>query len=291
MSKYPYYKNQIVPDKLNDTPTFFQDEVDLLNKLSKAKGSNETIYGFCYSVDRKTGEIEISFIEDNYDIIGYVLLEDIAYKENEEVHIGRGIDCVDSIIGVKILDIEDEVDGLIKVKCSRKEVSREIHDKYNNDIKHGTLKEGLTVKGIITGMDHNKVYVDIGGDVTAILGVADISKVFVRQPSDILEHGQVLDLVVKKVYADPIKVSLSRSMLLSGWESIDRRFKVGKIVPGIIKNRMATGLFVELSESFEGLAEDIPVGVKYNYGDRVKVNILTIDKKREKIKLRIIENK
>lgn len=285
--KYPLYKNQVFPDKLNTEQTIFKNYEDAINKLKKAIQTKETIYAYCYSADDTTGEVELMFNDLN-NIIGYIKLEDITY---DKVHIGRAVACVDNIIGVKIKNIEEDEDGFVKVKCSRKDVVKEISDKYNSDIEHEIFKEGLIVKGIVTGMDFNKVYVDIGGDVTAILGVADISRVYVREPSDIIKYGETLDLVVKKIYSNPIKVSLSRAMLINGWESIDKRFKVGKIVPGIVKNRIATGLFIELNESFEGLAEDIPVDIKYNYGDRVKVNILTIDKKREKIKLRIVQNR
>lgn len=287
MSKYSVYKNQALPDKLNTKQTEFENHEDAVQKLKKAMQTNETIYAYCYSADDTTGEVELMF-NDLSNIIGYIKLEDITY---DKVHIGRAVACVDNIIGVKVKNIEEDEDGFVKVKCSRKDAVKEMHDKYNEDIKNGVFKEGLMVKGIVTGMDFNKVYVDIGGDVTAILGVADISRVYVREPSDVIQHGEILDLVVKKIYADPIKVSLSRAMLINGWESIDKRFKVGKIVPGIVKNRISTGLFIELSESFEGLAEDIPVGVKYKYGDRVKVNILVIDKKRQKIKLRIVQNR
>ena len=80
-------------------------------------------------------------------------------------------------------------------------------------------------------------------------------------------------------------------MLLPGWDTIDEKFKAGKIVPGIVKNRIATGIFIELDESFEGLADFPPNAQKYQYGDRVKVRINVIDKKREKIKLKIIDNR
>lgn len=291
MNKYPFYSNQSVPDKLNTDVTIFNDEDDLIKRLTKAIETKETIYALCNFVNSKTGKIELSFI-DGSNIIGYVLASDITYKKH---HNGRSVDCLDSIIGIKILEIEEEIDGLRMIRCSRKEVVQEIRDKYNKDIQDGILKDGLMVRGIVTGMDPGKVFVDLGGDVTAILGVADITRVYLRHPSDAIENGQVLELAVKKVYPidgdKPMHISLSRAMLLDGWENMDRRFRAGGIVPGIIKNRMATGIFIELSESFEGLAEDIPAGVKYNYGDRVKVSILTVDKKREKIKLRIIENR
>lgn len=294
MNKQIYYENQVLPHQLSDNETTFNDLMDdkeLLKRLQKAITTKETIYTYCESSDVKNGITELSFIE-NSNIIGYILLNDITY---DKVHIGKANSCVGYNIGVKIVQIEEENNGFIRVRCSRSEVLKEIHDMYNSDIEKEILKEGQMIKGIVTGMDFNKVYIDIGGDVTAILGVADISRVFVRDPSEVIQVGQVLELAVKKVYPidgdKPMHISLSRAMLQNGWENIDRRLKVGKIVPGIVKNRMATGIFIELSESFEGIAEDIPVGVKYNYGDRVLVNILTIDKKRHKIKLRIIQNR
>ena len=135
------------------------------------------------------------------------------------------------------------------------------------------------------------MFVDIGGDVTAILGVADIARVYVKHPGTKYKTGDKVELAIKKLYANPTKISLSRAMMLPGWESIDKRFSVGKIVPGMIKNKIPTGVFIELNESFEGLAENLPEDKHYNFGDKVKVCILTIDKKREKIKLKVIENR
>lgn len=290
MKKFPRYEGQVLPDKLNTYRDTFTNDTNLLEQLKEAKKKNTTVYAYCYSSDTKTGTAYLEFLEGSL-ITGYIPREEITYLLEQEgkVHVGRSNGCVDNLIGVKILDIEEN-DDKIAVKCSRKKVVEAVMNKYNKDIESGVFKEGMLVKGIVTGMDFNKVYIDIGGDVTAILGVADIARVYVREPSDLIEHGEVLDLVVKKAYAHPIKVSLSREMLLQGWESIDSKFKVGRIVPGIIKNTMPTGIFIELSESFEGIAEEIPTWKKLKYGDRVKVHILHIDKKREKIKLRIIKN-
>ena len=56
----------------------------------------------------------------------------------------------------------------------------------------------MMVKGIVTGMDYNKVYVDIGGDVTAILGIADIARSYVAEPSDVISIGEKVELAIKK---------------------------------------------------------------------------------------------
>lgn len=295
MNKFPYYKNQVLPDRLNKpTQMSFDTKEQLLEYLKTANRNNTTVYAYCNSVDSNTGLVELSFDDKHdLDVKGFIERNDVTYvhDENGEVHIGRSIDCLDNYIGVKVKDISyNKKDDNYYIKCSRKEVVKNIYDIYNDDIKKGFLDENMLVKGIITGMDEEKVFINLGGDVTGLLGIADICKSYVRHPSDILSVGQVLDLVVKKVYTDPVRISLSREILLPGWDSIDKKYKPGKIVPGIIKNRITTGIFVELDESFEGLAEFPANNKTYKYGDRVKVRIDVIDKKREKIKLRIINN-
>lgn len=295
MKKFPFYKNQVLPDVFNKPEHNYNNLDELLKWLEDAKRTNKTIKVYSDTVDSSTGLVELSFGEE-YDkkVRGYVERNDVTYHLDNtgEVHIGRCIDCLDNYIGVKVKEINyDSTNDYYKVKCSRKDAVKEVHDKYNSDIEKGILTANMMVKGHVTGMDYNKVYVDIGGDVTAILGVADISKAYVADPADVFNIGDKVELVIKKIYANPIKTSLSRAMLLPGWESIDEKYKVGKIVPGIVKNRIATGIFVELDESFEGLADFPANDQKYEFGDRVKVRINVIDKKREKIKLKIIGNR
>lgn len=291
MGKFKKYPNQVLPDEFNETTTEFTSEEELLSYLKVAKEKNDSFYALCLSVDTKTGELELELMYGS-NITGYVPLDEVTFKQNNnQVHIGRAIDTVGKIIGVKVLEIDESDPENIKVKCTRKNHVQEIADMYNSDIEKKIFTEEMLVKGVVTGYDHNKVFVDIGGDVTAILGVADIARVFVKHPSVKYKSGDKIEVAVKKLYANPIKVSLSRAMTLPGWESIDKRFSAGKIVMGTIKNKIPTGVFIELNESYEGLAEDIPEGRNYKYGDKVKVSILKIDKKREKIKLKIIENK
>ena len=291
MSKLKRYQNQVLPDEFNETTTEFHDSEEMLKRLKEAKEKKESVYAYCLSTHRDTGELELEFMYGS-NVIGSVPLDEVTYKQNgDQVHIGRAIDTVGKIIGVKILDIDESDPDNIVVKCSRKDHVQEIADRYNKDIENNEFTEGMLVKGIVTGYDNNKVFVDIGGDVTAILGVADIARVYVKHPGTKYKTGDKVELAIKKLYANPTKISLSRAMMLPGWESIDKRFSVGKIVPGMIKNKIPTGVFIELNESFEGLAENLPEDKHYNFGDKVKVCILTIDKKREKIKLKVIENR
>ena len=202
MSKFPYYKNQVLPDVFNEAHEGFKTLESLIKYLEDAKSRNKTIQVYSDTVDATTGLVELSFGEEYDDKIrGYVEREDVTYlkEDSNKVHIGRCIDCLDNYINIKVKDIVyDEKNDFYKVKCSRKDAVKEIHDMYNKDIENGILTANMMVKGNVTGMDYNKVYVDIGGDVTAILGVADIARSYVAEPSDVINIGDKVDLVIKK---------------------------------------------------------------------------------------------
>lgn len=120
MKKFPRYEGQVLPDKLNTYKDEFVDDADLLEKLKEAKKKNTTIYAYCNSSDAKTGVAYLEFLEDSR-ITGYIPREEITYLLEQEgkVHIGRANACVDNIVGVKILDIEESDEGT-RVRCSRK---------------------------------------------------------------------------------------------------------------------------------------------------------------------------
>ncbi len=64
-----------------------------------------------------------------------------------------------------------------------------------------------------------------------------------------------------------------------------KKFKEGDIVEGIIRNRIKSGVFVELKPNLVGLAEHVN-GIEY--GQKVLVSIKRINVEKKKIKLIII---
>jgi ribosomal protein S1 len=89
---------------------------------------------------------------------------------------------------------------------------------------------------------------------------------------------------------------LSRRRLLANpWEGIEQRYAVGSIVPATITRLAEFGAFAELEPGVEGLIHiselaDIAVAEPLKTvrpGDEVKVKVLRVDPKRQRIGLSI----
>ena len=93
------------------------------------------------------------------------------------------------------------------------------------------------------------------------------------------------EVVVKKYDRDTGRIELSYKELLGSFEENVKKFKEGDIVEGVVRNRIKTGVFVELMPNIIGIAEHVN-GIEY--GQKVLVSIKKINLERKKIKLIII---
>ena len=147
------------------------------------------------------------------------------------------------------------------------------------------LKPGVKLKGIIVGLKDYAAFVDVGGGVTGILKIQDMSDTMIANASDMFKLGQRIDVVVKKYDRDTGRIELSYKELLGSFEDNVKEFKEGDIVEGIVRNRIKTGVFVELKPNVIGIAEHVN-GIEA--GQKVLVSIKKINVERKKVKLIII---
>ena len=91
--------------------------------------------------------------------------------------------------------------------------------------------------------------------------------------------------IVKKYDRDTGRIELSYKELLGTFEENVKEFKEGDIVEGVVRNRIKTGVFVELKPNVIGIAEHVN-GIEP--GQKVLVSIRKINLERKKIKLIII---
>jgi len=171
---------------------------------------------------------------------------------------------------------------------SRKEYVEEVRDRYKDE-----LEVGHRVQGVVTGFERYGAFVDIGGDVSGVLHTGEICTAWIRKPTDKLSVGDAIDVVIKhplkKKRENEILVSFTRKPMFKKFGDIGKYFKVGEVVRGVIKDPYALGgrgIFIEIGDAFEGLADYN--GERFQYGDKVRVRINQIDKKREKIKFTIV---
>lgn len=147
------------------------------------------------------------------------------------------------------------------------------------------LKTGMKLKGVVVGLKDYAAFVDVGGGVTVILKLHDMSDSMLNNASDMFKVGQRIDVVVKKYDRDTGRIELSYKELLGTFEDNIKKFKEGDIVEGIVRNSIKTGVFVEIAPNVLGIADHVN-GIEY--GQKVLVSIRRINLERKKVKLIII---
>ncbi|MGN1012585.1 MAG: S1 RNA-binding domain-containing protein [Clostridia bacterium] len=147
------------------------------------------------------------------------------------------------------------------------------------------LKPGVKLRGIVVGLKDYAAFVDVGGGVTGILKLQDMSDTMLTNASDVFKLGQRIEVIVKKYDRDTGRIELSYKELLGTFEENVKDLKEGDIVEGVVRNRLKSGVFVEIKPNVVGIAEHVN-GIETN--QKVLVSIKKINLEKKKIKLIII---
>jgi small subunit ribosomal protein S1 len=136
-------------------------------------------------------------------------------------------------------------------------------------------------------------FVDIGG-VDGFLHIGEMSWTRLKHPSDVLQEGQAVDVVIISLDREKQKVGLGmRQLSRNPWERIEERYGVGSQVTGKVTRVADFGAFVELEPSVEGLIHISELDHKrvkkvtdvVNVGDVVSVQVLEVAPDRQRISL------
>ena len=283
------YDNAL-PEQLNYSMGQKYNDFQMIKKLKMAMQTGGIMSGECI----KTTEDGDMVIELSPNVVGIVPRNEVTYiiEKDGNVHKGKAQKKVFLNVNFKVKDILEEKNELGQTVAilSRKEVVKEIRDRYKEELQQGHL-----VQGVVVGVENYGAFIDIGGDVSGVLSKGEICKVWINHPSEKLSIGDPIDVVIKeplrKKKQNEVLISFTRKPLFKDWDKVDKLFKKGEVVKGKVKDTNGaggTGIFIEISDDFEGLA-DYKTGRRYSYGDSVRVRIDYIDAKKEKIKLSIID--
>jgi small subunit ribosomal protein S1 len=159
-----------------------------------------------------------------------------------------------------------------------------------------SLQEGQVIKGIVKNLTDYGAFIDLGG-IDGLLHITDMAWKRVKQPSDIVNIGDEIEVKVLKFDRERNRVSLGLKQLGEDpWENLTRRYPVGSRVFGKVTNIADYGCFVEIEEGVEGLVhvsemdwtnKNIHPSKVVHLGDEVEVMVLDIDIDRRRISLGI----
>ncbi len=156
------------------------------------------------------------------------------------------------------------------------------------------LKEGSVVKGVVKNLTDYGAFLDLGG-VDGLLHITDMAWKRVKNPSEIVNIGDEIEVKVLKYDRERNRVSLGlKQMGDDPWADLTRRYPEGTRLKGRITNIADYGCFAELEEGVEGLVhvsemdwtnKNVHPSKLVNIGDEVDVVILDIDTERRRISL------
>jgi len=156
------------------------------------------------------------------------------------------------------------------------------------------LSQGQKVKGKVKSLTNFGAFVDLGG-VEGLLHVSDISWGKVKHPSEVLQLGQEVEVVVLNFNEKEDKISLGYKQLTPDpWKNVEEKYEVGQKVKGRVISLADFGAFVELEKGVEGLVHisDLTWSRKIVHpkkvltpGEEVTVTILDINPSSNRISL------
>ena len=178
------------------------------------------------------------------------------------------------------------------------EVSRKVLlEEEQNSRKKITLEhlaECAVVRGVIKNMTEYGAFVDLGG-LDGLLHVTDMSWGRANHPSDVVQVGEEVDLLVLKFDREKERVALGLKQLYPDpWHDADTKYAVGTKIKGKVVNVTDYGAFVELEPGVEGLVHVSEMSwskrVKHpskfmHPGDNVEVEILDVQPHERRISL------
>jgi len=158
------------------------------------------------------------------------------------------------------------------------------------------LEKGQVLEGTVKNITSYGVFIDLGG-VDGLIHITDLSWSRVNHPSEVMEDGQVVKVVILDFDDEKTRIQLGMKQLEPHpWDALDANIKVGDRVKGKVVVLADYGAFVEISPGVEGLIHVSEMswsthlrsaGDFVKIGDEVEAEILTIDRESRKISLGI----
>ncbi|MEI6240473.1 MAG: S1 RNA-binding domain-containing protein [Planctomycetia bacterium] len=159
-----------------------------------------------------------------------------------------------------------------------------------------TLEVGTALDGIVRSVRDFGAFVDIGNGVEGLVHVSQLSWDRVANPADVLQPGQKVRVIVKKIDRQTGKIALSaRDLVESPWKHAAEKYHVGATVRGAVSRIAQFGAFVRLEPGVEGLVHVSElahrhvrsVGDVVKEGEPVECRVLACDPEDQRISLSI----
>ena len=135
-------------------------------------------------------------------------------------------------VELKVIKVDKQRNNVV---VSRKAVVENEFSEERNQLLEN-IEEGSKAKGIIKNLTDYGAFVDLGG-IDGLLHITDMAWKRVKHPSELVNIGDEIDVVVLKYEKDKQRVSLGMKQLgKDPWHEIQDRYPIQKKLKGKITN-------------------------------------------------------
>ena len=157
---------------------------------------------------------------------------------------------------------------------------------------------GSRVSGKVVSLTDYGAFIELEEGVEGLIHVSEMSWTRkVRHPSQVVAVGEQVEAVVLDIKPDSRRISLGiKQTMENPWEVISKKYPVGTVIEGKIKNITEFGLFIGIDDDIDGLVHisDISWTKRINHpsevykkNDVIQAVVLDIDKDNERFSLGI----
>jgi small subunit ribosomal protein S1 len=195
---------------------------------------------------------------------------------------------IDQKIEVRVLNIDREKEK-IALGLKQREVSpwEEIEKKY---------PVGSRIRGAVVNIMTYGAFVRLEDGIEGLVHISEMSWTRrVNHPSEMVQPGQEVDVVVLEINKDKQEISLGMKQTeVNPWELVGDKYPPGTMIEGKVRNLANYGAFVEIEPGIDGLLHisDMSWTKKVTHpnevvkkGDSVKCVVLEVDRDKQRISL------
>src|ERR1039457_515815 len=198
-----------------------------------------------------------------------------------------------------VLTVGDKVEArILKVDPAKKRISLGLKQLQPHpwDLVAEKYKVGERIQGSVTRVTDFGAFVELEKGIEVLVHLSEMSwSKKVRKPSDVVNPGDTVDVVVLGVNAPDRRVSLGRKQARGDpWGDAARRFPVGTVVEGPVTSIQKFGAFVQVAEGVEGMVHvgDVSAEKRIKHpqdvlhaGQVVKAQVLELDVEKRRLRL------
>lgn len=224
------------------------------------------------------------FVEVVPGVEGLVHVSDFTWN-TKKINIGDFVKEND-VVKVKLMDMDAKTK---KIKLGIKQLSQ---DPWSN--AEEKFKVGTKLTGKVVDVKNFGIFVEDEDGVTTFIHQSDLN--WIGEEGVSTKVGDTVEYLVVELDAQERKLKGSlKALRKSPWEKTLENYKVGDQIERAIKTIIDSGMFITIENGVDGF---IPLQLaskenlkslkdKFKVGDKVKAEIVEMDKEKKKIKLSI----